>query len=397
MKGVTKVLIWLVVIAGILYAGYRSAGVLRERKEATRVKGMETGQTLSPAKVFVAAVQKGTITEGVWVTGEVRALAAVDVTAKVSGRLERLRLPDGTLIEEGVEVRKGELIAVIEHEQYRAAVQSAEAALALAEASKVRSEVNLVDARREKERWIKLRKSGVGTQQAFDLAMTAFERARSEVQMAEAQILQAQAALEQAKVNLADAKIKAPLSGIVSRKYVDEGSFVGPSVPLFKLSDIDQVEITGGVADKHYPNLTKGRTSAEIEVDAYPGESFTGTVSRVRPELDRVTRTVLVTIRAPNDQRRLKPGMYARIRLVLRERIDVLLVPDEALLASDDGLRVFVVNDEMVHLRPVRIGLEEGNLNEVLEGLREGERVILKGKQMMRDGMKVTTEEVTKP
>ena len=397
MKGVIKVLIWLVVLAGILYAGYQGAGVLRDRKEAVRIKNTEAGPAADPAKVIVSTVQNGTITESIWVTGEVRALATVDITPKVSGRLERLRLPDGALIEEGVEIKKGQIVAVIEHDQYRAAVQSAEAALALAKASYGRAKVNLADAHREKNRWIKLRKSGAGTERQFDQAMTGFERARAEVQMAEAQILQAEAALEQAKVNLADAKIEAPLSGIVSRKYVDEGSFVGPSVPLFKLLDIRQVEITGGVADKHYPKLKAGRTRAEIEVDAYPGENFSGTVSRVRPELDRVTRTVSVTIRAANDQRRLKPGMYARIRLVLQERRGVPLVPDEALLVSDVGLRAFVVKEDTIHIRSVRIGLEEGNLNEVLEGLDAGERVVLRGKLMMREGMKVLIKEVDKP
>jgi membrane fusion protein (multidrug efflux system) len=113
--------------------------------------------------------------------------------------------------------------------------------------------------------------------------------------------------------------------------------------------------------------------------------------------MDRVTRTVAVTIRAPNQDRRLKPGMYARIRLVLEERQEVPLVPDEALMAYEDGLHVFVVNDETIHTRPVRIGLEEGNLNQVLEGLSPGERVVVRGQQMVREGMKVQAEEVSEP
>jgi RND family efflux transporter MFP subunit len=393
MKGV----VWLLVLAAILYAGYRAMGIFREQKEAARVKSAQKEPAAGPVKVGVARVKEGTITDSVWVTGEVCPLAAVDVTPEVSGRLERFRLPDGTLIEEGVELKKGQIVAVIEHEQYRAAVQAAEAAVAVARANRGRAEVNLADARREKDRWTKLRKSGAGTEQQFDQAMTAFERARAELKAAEAQILQAEAALEQAKVNLADAVVKAPFSGVVSRKYVDEGAFVGPTVALFKLVDMSQVEITGGVADKHYPNLKVGRTRAQIEVDAYPGEIFSGALSRVRPEMDRVTRTVAVTIRAPNQDRRLKPGMYARIRLVLEERQEVPLVPDEALMAYEDGLHVFVVNDETIHTRPVRIGLEEGNLNQVLEGLSPGERVVVRGQQMVREGMKVQAEEVSEP
>lgn len=397
MKPVIKILIWLVVLTGILYAGYRGAEFFREQRKTAGVKNSGENQAEGAIRVAVSTVQNGAITESVCVTGEVRALAVVDVTPKVSGRLERLRLPDDTLIEEGVEIKKGQIIAVIEHEQQRAAVQAAKAAVALAGASYGRAKVNLADALREKNRWIKLRKSGAGTEQEFDQVMTAFERAGAELKMAEAQILQAEAALELAKVNLADAIIKAPQSGIVSRKYVDEGAFVGPLAPLFKLVDIRMVEIRGGVADKHYPKLKVGRTRAEIEIDAYPGKTFYGTVSRVRPELDRVTRTVAVTIRATNEGRRIKPGMYARIRLVLKERKEVPLLPDEALMTSEDGQRVFVVYEGVTHSRRVRIGLEEGNLNEALEGLQAGERVVVRGHRMLREGMKVEIEEVDKP
>jgi len=316
------------------------------------------------------------------------------VVPEVSGRLERLRLPDGTLIEEGVRVHKGEVVAVIERDRYETAVKTAEAAVAVARASYERAKVNLADARREKDRWTGLAEAGAGTQQQLDRAVTAFQRAQAELDLAQAQIRQAEAALEQARVNLDKATVEAPFSGVVSRKYVDEGAFVGPGTPLFKLMDIREVEITGGVADRHYPKLKVGQTRAEVEVDAYPGEKFTGTVLRVRPELDRATRTVVVTIRVPNDEGRLKPGMYARMKLVLEEHDGVPLVPDEALISSQGELRVYVVDGGKAHSRKVRLGLEEGNMNEVLEGLGVGETVVVRGKEMLRDGAAVEAIDV---
>jgi len=312
----------------------------------------------------------------------------------VSGRLERLRLSDGTLIEEGVEARKGEVVAVIERSRYETAVRSAEAAVVVARASCERAKVNLADARREKDRWTALVDGGAGTQQQLDRAVTAFERARAELQLAEAQIKQAEAALEQAKVNLDKATIEAPFSGVVSREYLDEGAFVGPATPLFRLVDIHQVEITGGVADRRYPQIHIGKTYAEVEVDAYPGEKFSGYVSRIRPELDTATRTVTVTIRVPNDDGSLKPGMYARIKLILEEHDQVPLVPDEALISLEGETRVYVVNQGKTHVRKVRIGLEEGNLNEVLDGLQPGEKVVVRGHQMLREGTPVQATDV---
>ncbi|MCD6415803.1 MAG: efflux RND transporter periplasmic adaptor subunit, partial [Planctomycetes bacterium] len=243
-------------------------------------------------------------------------------------------------------------------------------------------------------RWTGLLEGGAGTEQQLDRAVTAFERAQAELNLAQAQIKQAEAALAQAKVNLDKATIEAPFSGVVSRKYVDEGAFVGPTTPLFKLVDIHQVEITGGVAGRHYPKLKVGQTRAEVQVDAYPGETFSGRLSRVRPELDRATRTVAVTVRMANEDGRLKPGMYARIKLVLQEHDAVPLVPDEALLTFGDETRVYVVNGGEAHARKVRIGLEEGNLNEVLEGLRPGERVVVRGKEMLREGAPVEALDV---
>jgi len=393
MQKALKTLVWLIVLAGILYGGYRGIRLVQARKEAAKAAAVQQ-ETTGPVKVAVVPVQVGKIAHNVWGTGEVSALDAVDVVPEVSGRLERLRLPDGALIEEGVKVQKGEVVAVIERDRYEAAVKSAEAAVAVARASYERAKVNLADARREKDRWTGLLEGGAGTDQQLDRAVTAFERTQAELNLAQAQIKQAEAALEQMNVNLDEATIEAPFSGVVSRKYVDEGAYVGPATPLFKLVDIHQVEITGGVTDRHYPKLRVGETRAELEVDAYPGEKFTGCLSRVRPELDRVTRTVAVTICVPNEDGRLKPGMYARIKLVLEERNHVPLVPDEALISFQGETRVYVVNQGKAHTREVRIGLEEGNLNEVLDGLQPGEKVVVRGHQMLREGTPVEAVDV---
>jgi RND family efflux transporter MFP subunit len=389
MKASKKVLIWLVVLAVLCYGGYRILQSGNAQKESSDESMLAES---APVKVAVERVRRGDIKNVVWVTGEVRPLVSVEIVPKIAGRLERLRLSDNTLIEEGVRVKKDEVVAVIEHAQLDAAKRSAEAALLVAQASYETAKVNLADAQREKDRWTKLRQQGSGTEQQLDMAVTAYERAQTQLKQAEAQIEQAQAMLEQAKVNLEDATIESPISGVVSLKYVDEGAFVNPSSPLFKVVDISEVEITGGVADRHYPKLAVGKTAAEVEVDAYPGETFNGSVTRVRPELDKVTRTVAVTIRVSNEALKLKPGMYARIKLILDERKNVLLVSDDALMNSQGQQQVFVVNDGIIHRRPVKIGLEESVNNEVIEGLALGDIVVVKGQQLLREGMKVEAQ-----
>jgi len=395
MKTSSKVVLWLIVLSIVAYLGYRAVRIVAQRKRSASATRSERDK--EPVKVAVVPVRRGRIALKVWATGEVQAISSVEVTPEVSGRLERLRLPDGSLIEEGATVRKGDVVAVIERDRYEAAVRAAEAALAVAKAAHERARVSLADASREKDRWTSLVQGGAATQQQLDRAVTAYEQAQAELRLAEAQIQQAEATLEQARLNLDKASVEAPFSGVVGRKYVDEGAFVGPNTPLFRLLDVSQVEITGGVADKHLSRLKLLQTPAEVEVDAYPGEKFRGFVSRLRPEMDRPTRTVAVTIRVPNEDGRLKAGMYARMTLTLEEHPDALLVPDEGILSFAEGTSAYVVNEGKVVIRPVVVGMREGNMNEILDGLHEGEKVIIRGQSLLSEGMAVEAQEVAAP
>lgn len=176
------------------------------------------------------------------------------------------------------------------------------------------------------------------------------------------------------------------MGGIVSKKYVDEGNMVGPTTPLVRIVQIDAVEITGGVSERHLAALVSGKTAARITVDAYPGEKFDGVVSKVFPEVDPQTRTVEVQIRTPNPGHRLKPGMFARLRLALWRRENVPIVPDAALLHRGEEICVYVVNGSKAHRRVLRLGLSEGERHEVLEGLRPGDMVVIRGQHMLQDG-----------
>lgn len=388
MKRGRKTLVLVLVLAVCAYGVFRAYRAVQERRKPAGTDEKSQG----PLRVVVQRVETGTLTNSVCVTGGVEPLAEVDVVPKVTGTLQGMRLPTGELIEEGTLVQKGQLVAVIEHSALAAALQQAKAAVAVTEASCERSKVNLADYRREKIRWEGLYKEGSTTERQRDQAVTAYERSLAELRLDQARIAQAGAAFQQAKVNLDEATIEAPLSGVVSQKYVDEGAFVGPTTPLFKIIKIDVVEISGGVAGRYYPRLNPGKTKAEVEVDAYPGEKFTGRLSRVRPELDKVTRTAIVTIRVPNPQQRLKPGMYARIRVVVQEKKNVTVVSDKALQTWGKEHLAFVVNDGKIQARKVKIGLEDENRNEVLAGLSPGDVVVVRGRHLLKAGMAVQTE-----
>jgi RND family efflux transporter MFP subunit len=333
--------------------------------------GERTGKA---ARVVTQAAGKAKLEEKIPVTGSFEALVSVEITPEISGQLQKLRLGDGTAVDVGVAVKEGEVIAVINHDIYLAQLAECQAAL---QAGKVA----LADAEREKNRMVKLFEAGSATEQAKDKAVTAAE-------LAAAQVKQAQAALKMAKVNVDKATIEAPVSGIVAKKYVDEGNMVGPSTPLLKIVQIDTLKVIGGVSERYLPQLTAGKTAVQIKTDAYPQDNFDGTVYKVGVAVDPVTRTGEVEIRVPNRNGKLNPGMFARMTIVVSQK-ECIVVPDAALIREYGKEYVFVVDDNKANRRRLKLGLSQGDLYEVLEGLSAGDIVITRGQTQLKDGQVV--------
>lgn len=384
-----KPLIWiaLVIFAGLV--GFRVYEIILERRELQTADD----SAKAPLNVVAEEVKLATLLNSVWVTGEVEGIAKVQVIPKVTGQVERLKLPDGKLIEAGTYVKKDQLIAVIEHSALEAALQSAKAAVEVAEASHERAKVNLEDAQREKTRWVRLFNEGTAAEQERDRAVTAYERGQAELNLAEAQIKQAKAALRQAQVNLDEATIEAPISGVITKKYVHEGDMVGPSTALLEIAQIDPVKVIGGISERYMSQLHIGQTMARMAVDAFPGKEFEGVVYNVGANIDRQTRTVEVELRIPNPDHLLNPGMFARLRVIIERRENVPVVPNAALIREDSEVYAYVVNNSKAQRRTLQLGLSEGALNEVVDGLEPGELVIVRGQHMLREGAEVSVEE----
>jgi RND family efflux transporter MFP subunit len=385
MKIITRAIIWLAVLAILGFGGYRAYQIIQQRRSLQTADDSAT----TPLNVVAENVTTATLTNTVWVTGQVEGVTNVQVIPKVTGLLERLRLPDGNLLEEGMDVEKGRVIAVIEHSALDAAVKTAKAAVDVARASYERAKVNLDDAQREKTRLVKLFDEGIATSQERDRAVTAYERTLTELSLADAQVKQAEAALTQAQVMLDEATVEAPISGVITKKYINEGTMVGPSVPLVQIAQIDTVKVIGGISERYIAKLTAGKTPARMVVDALPGEEFEGVVYNVGADIDRQTRTVEVELRVQNPNQRLKPGMFARLRVTLESRENVPVVPETALLREGPEVYVYVVNNSIAHRKALKLGLSEGVLNEVVEGLEPGELVVVRGQHLLQEGAEV--------
>lgn len=387
---VKKFIIIVIVIMIVIVMGSRALLYMRNIDGSeVEVSGVQNNETPIIPEVRVTSVEKGEITRQTWLTGEILADRTVDIAPKIGGRLKSMRDAENNILQEGDYVEKGDIIAVLDHEELKANVESARSSYKSAQASYRMVQVMYADAQREKERWKRLREEGIGTEQEFDKIKTSYDRAEAELEVAEKEVERTQAHLHQAEVNLQEAWLTAPFSGIISRKYVDEGSFISPGTPLLKLIDIDEVEITGGIAGRFYSYLTPGKSRAFLTVDAYPDDLYTGKVTRVRPEFDQRTRTAVVTVRVPNEEHTLKPGMYARMQVVLEENPHALIIPDSALVDVNEDTFVYVVKDDVVHAQKITLGLREGARYEVVEGLKEGDIVVISGHYILEDEMQV--------
>jgi len=357
------------------------------QKDLTLSKSLN--EEAAPLKVMAEPIGTSKISEMISITGTFEALASVEIIPEITGQLEKLRLPDGTFIDVGTSVQAGQVIAVIEHSVLEASVQQAQAALVTAQANLKTAQVNLADAEREKKRMEGLLGSGAVPEQQYDAACTAYDRAKAGLELAKANVKQAEAALVTTKITLDKATIEAPITAVVSDRYVDEGDIVGPSTPLIKIVNIKTLKVVGGVGERYLPRLVPALTVVHIKADAYPQDTFEGTVYRIGVAVDPVTRTAKVEIRVPNPDMRLKPGMFARMTIVLQERENVVVVPDSALIREEGNVYVFVANAGKAHRREVKLGLLQSESYEVLEGLSVGDLVVTRGRRQIEDGQAI--------
>jgi len=342
-------------------------------------KSGESSEQEKVVPVEVELVSTGSIEETIEVTGWIKADKIVDVTSKVPGRIESLQVildsGDTIAVEEGLAVTKGRQIAVIDHDTYLAQVEAAKADLQA-------REVELADAEREKKRMIRLFEGGSATEQSKDKAVTTAELAAARLNLSRAN-------LELAKINLRESTIVAPIDGIVTAKHIDQGNLINAGERIVTIADMKTVKAIVAVAERYGEEIDVG-TPARIKVDAFGDRVFDAEVYSVYPALDEQTHTIQVEIRMNNDELLLKPGMFARVTLVVQRKDDVVIIPRDVVLGGRiDEPYVYVVEDGIARKRFVKLGIKQADVYEIADGLKQGEKLVVNGMNYLIDGIKV--------
>ncbi len=369
MRTVKGLLYWMtafVVVCVTFWFGYT-----RESEEAVIEE--------RPVPVEIEPVGVGSIEQTVELTGYILANQRVEVASKVAGRVESLAVttPDGGRrpVEVGLFVTQGRELAVIDHDMHLAQVAAAEAEV------KVQG-VRLDDAQREKKRLVGLFEKGSAPEQAKDQAVTAAELAAAALNLAKAN-------LELARINLRESTIVSAIDGVVTAKHVDEGNLVAQGQRIVSLAGIETVKVLVAVPERYGGQIRPGMP-ARIAVDAYKDRAFEAEVYSVYPALDEQTHTIRLEIRLANEELLLRPGMFARVALVLDRKDNAIVVPRDVIMGGKiDSSYVYVVAEGVASKRLVAIGLKEGARYEVTSGLRPGENLVVNGMHYLVDGIAV--------
>jgi len=188
------------------------------------------------------------------------------------------------------------------------------------------------------------------------------------------------------------APVESPLTGIIGRTYVDKGTSVSTLTPIALVVDMDKVKIKIDITEEYLPKVALGQ-EARISIQAYPNEKFTGVVAKISPVLDLDTRTAPIEIVIPNNDHRLKSGMFAQVQLILEEHKGALVIAKETIIGRGAEAYVYVVETNTAHQKKIKLGIHQGSLYEVLEGLKPQDRVVVMGQQKLYEGALVAAEE----
>lgn len=392
------------------------------------------GEAGVPVEVMPAAVE--TMAERVRVTGTIRALREADVASQFTARVSEVRVREGDV------VKAGDVLITLERaqaeSQVRQARAGAEAARASLEAARKRLEILEQGARPEERAIARARleqaqaalrtaeadlsrlrglfERGAVSRQQLDAAEMAYETARTnrdaareslelveqgarpeEVEAARRQVEAAAAQLEQAKAGLAQAEevlgyttIRAPISGVVYARNVNPGEIAstmgGP--PLLRLADLSEVYYEAPVPERVSQLIQPGQR-VEVMLQADGARAVEGRVERVVPVADPRSREFVVRIGIRETGVAVRPGVFARGDIVVRESPEAVVIPKDAVVEREGRSLVFVVKEGTARERSVQLGIADTLRAEVLSGVEAGETVVVVGAQALRDGAAV--------
>ncbi|MVX35591.1 efflux RND transporter periplasmic adaptor subunit [Myroides sp. LoEW2-1] len=350
MKKIIISLVTITIIGGIVY-------ILNTNKTKNDQETAIVSQKSATISVRAEKAQTKKIDANYKANGNFVPEQEVMVSAETPGRIMKI------LVEEGSRVKKGQTLAIVNADQINIQLQNAESAYATAKADAARFESAYT--------------TGGVTQQQLDQIRLVLKNA--------------EANLNSAKITANDANVKAPIDGIINKKHIEQGTFVGPGAPLFELVNVNKLKLRVNVDESHVANLTEG-DNIKVKASVLPNDTFYGKISFIAPKADAALNFPVDLIIENNKNAKLRAGMYgsAYFQADQDTNTPILLVPRNAFVGSVSSNLIYVVQDEKAVGKKVVSGRNFGDFVEVLEGIQEGDLVITSGQINLVDNSPVS-------
>jgi membrane fusion protein (multidrug efflux system) len=346
---VPAVLACTLLVAGCAQDGSEPEATDNQDGEETVAVPVEVGK---PVRGDIYAVYSG--------TAPIEAYAEADVIAKVAGEVREI------LVEEGDDVKQGQVMARLDGDRLRLELNQ--------------SEANLRKLQRDYERNVDLKEKGL-------ISSGDFDKIRYEMEALEA-------SYNLARLELDYTQIRAPIDGVVSNRYIRRGNTIGVNESAFRVTSFDPLVAYLHVPEREYRNISKDQVVG-IDIDALQGQRIVAAVTRVSPIVDPETGTFKISIEISDELRRIKPGMFGRISIVYDQHNNVLQVPRSAILEDDGETSVFVVEGDKAVRRSVTTGYSNSGMIEITSGVSDDDRIVTVGHVGLKDDALVTVINAT--
>ena len=367
--------LWLVVLAGLGYGAYR--GYQFETRRQADAAALEAARRAHHTiSVVVSPAHLGNMPVELQSLGTVTAFQTVTVKTRIDGQMTQIAFREGQF------VNRGDLLAEIDPRPYQVQLEQAQGQLA-------RDEAQLNDAQANLNRYKALYADKVIAKQQLDTQASTVAQFGGAIQADQAQI-------NSAKLQLTYCKITAPISGRVGLRQVDAGNMVHATDPtgIVVITQLQPITVLFSIPEDNLQAVLKRlRSGARLPVDAYDRNGAkklaTGTLLTVDNQIDPTTGTSKLKAVFNNGGNTLFPNQFVNIRLLLETSHDALIVPAAALQTGPQGAFVYVVTDNIAHVRPVKVGITQGINISIDQGLQPGDEVVVDGADKLTDGMKV--------
>jgi RND family efflux transporter MFP subunit len=345
------IIITVTVVAAFVLIGWVLAGNKKKNQEKTAVVAQGSGDVA----VRTAIIVKTPVDMNFSVNGNFQAAQQLTFSAENSGRITRI------FVDEGSHVSKGQTLAILDAESLSADLEAAQA--------------TYQNALRDQERYSSSFATGGVTQQQLDQAKLNSRNALTR--------------LKQARIKTGDANIKAPFSGIINKRFIEQGAYVAPGNQLFQLVDVSKLKLAVTVNESQVANLKVG-DQVRIKSNVFPDKNFTGKITFIAPLADNSLNFPVEIQLANNTAGQLKAGMYGSAIFEFPSKAPALTVPRTAFVGSVSSNRIYVVESgNTAKERKVVAGRVIADQVEILEGLKEGETVVTSGQINLTEGTKV--------